>query len=90
MVSGRAAGLARATERLDELDLADLTGMADARYAARGRRGRRPPPDARRARRGPGKTTLAERIPGILPDLTVEESLELTAIHSLAGGLPAR
>jgi magnesium chelatase family protein len=38
--------------------------------------------------KGAGKTTLAERIPGLLPDLTVEESLELTAIYSLTGGLP--
>jgi magnesium chelatase family protein len=37
--------------------------------------------------KGSGKTSLAERIPGILPDLTPEESLELTAIHSLAGAL---
>ena len=37
--------------------------------------------------KGAGKTTLAERIPGILPDLSLEESLELTAIHSLAGTL---
>ena len=39
--------------------------------------------------KGAGKTTLAERIPGLLPDLTLEESLELTAIHSLAGTLAA-
>ena len=38
--------------------------------------------------KGAGKTTLAERLPGLLPDLTLEESLELTAIHSLAGALP--
>jgi magnesium chelatase family protein len=37
--------------------------------------------------KGSGKTSLAERLPGILPDLSVEESLELTAIHSLAGAL---
>jgi magnesium chelatase family protein len=37
--------------------------------------------------KGAGKTTLAERLPGLLPDLTVEESLELSAIHSLAGDL---
>ncbi len=37
--------------------------------------------------KGAGKTTLAERIPSILPDLTAEEALELTAIHSLAGAL---
>ena len=35
--------------------------------------------------KGAGKTTLAERLPTILPDLAGEESLELTAIHSLAG-----
>ncbi len=38
---------------------------------------------------GSGKTSLAERLPGILPDLTVEEALELTAVHSLAGVLDA-
>ena len=37
--------------------------------------------------KGSGKTSIAERIPSILPDLTREESLELTAIHSLAGAL---
>ena len=37
--------------------------------------------------KGAGKTSLAERIPTILPELTREESLELTAIHSLAGAL---
>ncbi len=37
--------------------------------------------------KGAGKTTLAERLPSLLPDLTGEESLELTAIHSLAGAL---
>jgi magnesium chelatase family protein len=39
--------------------------------------------------KGSGKTTLAERIPGLLPDLTDDESLELTAVHSLCGTLPA-
>lgn len=34
---------------------------------------------------GVGKTMLAERLPGILPDLTAEESLEVSAVHSLAG-----
>ena len=38
--------------------------------------------------KGAGKTTLAERLPGLLPDLAVDEALELSAIHSLAGGLP--
>ncbi|MBQ8636915.1 MAG: YifB family Mg chelatase-like AAA ATPase [Clostridia bacterium] len=38
---------------------------------------------------GTGKTMLAQRIPGILPDLTTEESLEVTKIHSIAGILPS-
>ncbi len=37
---------------------------------------------------GCGKTLLAERLPGILPLLSIEESLEVTAIHSVAGLLP--
>lgn len=36
---------------------------------------------------GIGKTMLAQRLPGILPPLTDEESLEVTAIHSVAGTL---
>ncbi|HPR17219.1 MAG TPA: YifB family Mg chelatase-like AAA ATPase, partial [Candidatus Cloacimonadota bacterium] len=34
---------------------------------------------------GSGKTMLARRIPTILPSLTLEESLETTKIHSVAG-----
>lgn len=37
---------------------------------------------------GTGKTMLAQRMPGILPDLTFDESLEVTKIHSIAGILP--
>ena len=37
---------------------------------------------------GAGKTMLAERLPGILPPLTREEALEVTAVHSVAGTLP--
>ena len=37
---------------------------------------------------GSGKTMLAQRLPGILPDLTLTEALEVTQIHSLAGLLP--
>ena len=36
---------------------------------------------------GCGKTMLAKRIPSILPPLTVEEALEVTRIHSVAGVL---
>lgn len=36
---------------------------------------------------GAGKTMLARRLPGILPPMTVEESLETTKIHSVAGKL---
>lgn len=34
---------------------------------------------------GAGKTMLAERLPGLLPDLGDHESMEVTAIHSLCG-----
>ncbi|MBM3334870.1 YifB family Mg chelatase-like AAA ATPase [Candidatus Sumerlaeota bacterium] len=39
---------------------------------------------------GSGKTMLARRLPTILPDLTIEESIETTKIHSVAGLVPAR
>ncbi len=34
---------------------------------------------------GAGKTLLASRLPGLLPDLTDDAALEVTAIHSAAG-----
>ncbi|MEU1305348.1 YifB family Mg chelatase-like AAA ATPase [Streptomyces shenzhenensis] len=37
---------------------------------------------------GAGKTMLAERLPAVLPRLGREESLEVTAVHSVAGLLP--
>ncbi|MFF0018272.1 YifB family Mg chelatase-like AAA ATPase [Streptomyces sp. NPDC005374] len=37
---------------------------------------------------GAGKTMLAERLPAVLPRLVREESLEVTAVHSVAGLLP--
>lgn len=76
----------RGDERRDDLDLADLRGMEDEKYAA----------EVAAAgghalllsgAKGCGKTSLAERVPTLLPDLTREESLELTALHSLAGVL---
>jgi magnesium chelatase family protein len=36
---------------------------------------------------GSGKTMLARSLPGILPDMTFEESIDVTKIHSLAGQL---
>jgi magnesium chelatase family protein len=76
----------RGESRLEEIDLVDVLGMADARFAlevaaAGGHHLLLSGP------KGCGKTTLAERMPTILPDLTLAESLELTALHSLAGAL---
>lgn len=76
----------RGEERLDELDFADLQGLVDVKYAvevaAAGGH-----PILLSGPKGAGKTSIAERIPTILPDLVREESLELTAVHSLAGVL---
>jgi magnesium chelatase family protein len=36
---------------------------------------------------GAGKTMLAERLPGLLPPLSENEALEVTAVHSVAGVL---
>jgi len=76
----------RGSDRMEEVDLADLAGMAETRYAvevaaAGGHHLLLSGP------KGSGKTSIAERIPGLLPDLTREEALELTAVHSLAGAL---
>lgn len=37
---------------------------------------------------GAGKTMLARRLPGILPDLGLPEAIDITRIHSVAGLLP--
>lgn len=70
------------------LDLADVLGQPAARRAAEicAAGGHHlsllgPP--------GAGKTMLAERIPTILPRLGASAALEATAIHSVAGTLPA-
>jgi magnesium chelatase family protein len=34
---------------------------------------------------GSGKTMLAERLAGLMPDLSTDDSLEVSAVHSLAG-----
>ena len=69
-------------------DLADVAGQRAARLALEAAAAgghhlylKGPP--------GAGKTMLAERLPGILPPLTRQESLEVTAVHSVAGILPA-
>ena len=72
------------TAEPDELDLADVRGQERARraleLAAAGGHNlllAGPP--------GTGKSMLARRLPGILPALTAEESLEVTRIYSAAG-----
>lgn len=37
---------------------------------------------------GAGKTMIAKRLPSILPELSFEESMEVTSIYSIAGRLP--
>ena len=39
---------------------------------------------------GAGKTMIAERIPTIMPALTIAQALEVTAVHSIAGTLTQR
>jgi magnesium chelatase family protein len=39
---------------------------------------------------GAGKTMIADRIPTILPPLTIDQALEVTAVHSIAGALTSR
>ncbi len=39
---------------------------------------------------GSGKTMMARRLPTILPDMTFDEALEVTKIHSIAGVLPPK
>jgi len=69
-------------------DLADVLGQPTARRAAEicaaggHHLSLQGPP-------GAGKTMLAERIPSILPTLDRPAALEVTAIHSVAGTLPA-
>lgn len=69
----------------DSLDLADVVSQPEARraleVAAAGRHNLMltgPP--------GTGKSMLAARLPGILPDLSNHELLESAALHSVAGG----
>lgn len=81
------AGVAPPPDPLSVIDLVDVVGQGDGRraleVAAAG--GHHlfligPP--------GAGKTMLAERLPTVLPPLAEQASLEVTAIHSIAGNLP--
>jgi magnesium chelatase family protein len=72
----------------DELDLIDVAGQGSAKraleIAAAGAHSlllEGPP--------GAGKTMLARRLPTILPPLTPGEHMEVVAIHSIGGVLPA-
>lgn len=38
---------------------------------------------------GSGKSMLAKRLPSILPDMTFEETIQTTKIHSIAGAIPS-
>lgn len=66
------------------LDLADVVGQPEARWclevaAAGGHH------LLMVGAPGTGKTMLAARLPGILPDLSEADAVEVTAIHSVAG-----
>ncbi|MGW9436468.1 YifB family Mg chelatase-like AAA ATPase [Streptomyces sp. NPDC055607] len=87
LVPGAGIGTGLAADPAEGPDLADVAGQRHARraleIAAAGSHHlllSGPP--------GAGKTMLAERLPGILPPLTRQESLEVTAVHSVAGILP--
>ncbi|OJV59566.1 MAG: Mg chelatase-like protein [Cellulomonas sp. 73-145] len=69
-------------------DLADVIGQPEARHclevaAAGGHHLLMVGPP------GAGKTMLAARLPGLLPDLAEAEAVEVTAVHSLAGTFDA-
>jgi magnesium chelatase family protein len=87
-------GISHTPEAIDEvsdplLDFEDVAGQMRARFGAEvaAAGGHHllligPP--------GAGKTMIASRIPTILPPLTIEQSLEVTALHSVAGTLSER
>lgn len=80
-----AAQPAEQTERTR--DLADVVGQVEARYAlevaaAGGHH------LSLQGAPGAGKTMVAERLPGLLPDLDPQHAMEVAAVRSLAG-LPA-
>ncbi len=76
----------RGQDRAAQLDFSDVLGIHDARFAVEVAAAGGHPLQLS-GPKGAGKTTLAERIPSIMPDLSYEEALEILAIHSLAGTL---
>ncbi|MGH8970654.1 MAG: YifB family Mg chelatase-like AAA ATPase [Actinomycetes bacterium] len=83
-----AAAEAEADDGMPMPDLADVRGQETARYllevaAAGGHHLLMLGPP------GAGKTMLAERLPALLPALDRASALEVTAVHSVAGTLPA-
>ena len=78
----------KASQRFDvELDLSDVLGQPSGRraveVAAAGGHHALLLGDP-----GTGKTMLAARLPGLLPELDRAAALEVTAVHSIAGVLP--
>ncbi len=79
---------APAPAEASSLDLADVAGQTRGRLAVEVAAAgghhlfMQGPP-------GSGKTMLADRLPGLLPMLDTDASLEVTAVHSVAGLLPS-
>lgn len=78
-----------AQSQASELDLSQVVGQSEARYAlevaaAGGHHMLMIGPP------GAGKTMLAQRLPGILPDLNDADAVTVTSVHSLAGTLEAK